>query len=45
MEVIQNMGTDEVVVTYISTHWNHQKQLAYLPVPTSVKLKIASKLQ
>lgn len=39
------MDTEEVTVTYISTHWNHQKQLAHLPVPTSVKLKIASKLQ
>ena len=44
MKVIQNMDTEEVTVTYISTHWNHQKQLAHLPVPTSVKLKIASKL-
>lgn len=45
MKVIQDMDTEEVSVTYISTHWNHQKQLAHLPVPTSIKLKIASKLQ
>ena len=45
MKVIQNMDTEEVTVTYISTHWNHQKQLAHLPILTSVKLKIASKLQ
>lgn len=45
MKVIQNMDTEEVTVTYTSTHWNHQKQLAHLPVPTSIKLNIASKLQ
>ena len=44
MKVIQNMDTEEVTVTYISTHWNHQKQLAHLPILTSVKLKIASKV-
>ena len=25
MKVIQNVDTEEVTLTYISTHWNHQK--------------------
>ena len=41
------MDTEKVTVTYTytSTHWNHQKQLAHLPVPTSIKLNTASRLQ
>ena len=45
MKVKQNIETGKVIVTYISTHWNHKKQLARLPVPTSLKLNIASRLQ
>ena len=45
MKVKQDMDTEKVTVTYTSTHWNHQKQLAHLPVPTSIKLNIASRLQ
>ena len=45
MKVKQDIGTGKVIVTYISTHWNHKKQLAYLPVPISIKLNIASRLQ
>ena len=45
MKVKQDMDTEKLTVTYTSTHWNHQKQLAHLPVPTSIKLNIASRLQ
>ena len=45
MKVKQDMDTEKVTVTYTSTHWNHQKQLAHLHMPTSIKLNIASRLQ
>ena len=45
MKVQQNINTNELTVAYVSTHWNHGKELAHLPIPRSVRLKIASQLQ
>jgi len=44
MKVQQNINTKEVTVAYVSMHRNHGKELAHLPIPCSVRLKIASLL-
>ena len=45
MKVAENLANGVVTVIYTATHWNHPKQLAHLPIPDTVKLQIAVKLQ
>lgn len=45
MKVLQDLNTSKVTATYVPIHWNHDKQLSHLPIPYSVRLKIASQLQ
>lgn len=45
MKVAENLANGVVTVIYTATHWNHPKQLAHLPIPDTVKLQIAAKLQ
>ena len=45
MKVTENLANGVVTVIYTATHWNHPKQLAHLPIPNTVKLQIAAKLQ
>ena len=39
------MQSDKVRVEYISTHYNHTKQLGHLRLSNTTRLTIASKLQ
>lgn len=45
MKILQHLNTSKVTVTYLPTHYNHDKQLAHLPIPHLVRLKIALLVQ
>ena len=45
MKVILKHGTSKVKVFYSSSHHNHITTLAHLRMPTTIRLKIAAKLQ
>ena len=46
MTVIKNLASNEVTVTYIATHTNHQLSVnenKFLPLPQSVKKEVEEK--
>ena len=45
MKATENLTNGVLIAIYTATHWNHPKQLAHLPIPDTVKLQIAAKLQ
>jgi len=45
MKVVENVHDKGVMVTYVNTHWNHQINLAHLPIPQPVVSSIGSQLQ
>ena len=45
IKVKQSVSEEQIDVTFCSLHHNHKLEIAHLPLPSDVKLSIASKIQ